>query len=148
MAAISEQVATDDFGSVGGLKHFCGIPPKRADEIGRLAKAFVDMARHVSSLVSGQRQFIRHIAHELNSSLAKIKPGLAVLEERLDGDARAMVRKIIAETEQLSALTEDVLSHLQAKAAPATPKTETILLCPFLGSTVRGEARDKDVLAP
>ncbi|MFQ9866656.1 MAG: sensor histidine kinase [Bilophila wadsworthia] len=96
-------------------------------------------------LISGQSQFIRHIAHELNSPLARTQIGLAILEERLEGNPKARVQRIMQDINRLSVLTDEVLSYLQAKASLGTPKNERIYLCPFLSSIVRSEAPEADV---
>ena len=146
MVHYAEQVEMDNFvcldKALSESKTFSG---ERRDEIGRLGHAFMSMTRRVGMLISGQSQFIRHIAHELNSPLARTQIGLAVLEERLEGKPRERVRRIMKDIDRLSVLTDEVLSYLQAKASLGTPKQERVYLCPFLSSLVRSEAPDADV---
>ena len=146
MVHYAEQVEMDNFvcldKALSESKTFSG---ERRDEIGRLGHAFMSMTRRVGMLISGQSQFIRHIAHELNSPLARTQIGLAVLEERLEGKPRERVRRIMKDIDRLSVLTDEVLSYLQAKASLGTPKQERVYLCPFLSSLVRREAPDADV---
>ncbi len=146
MVSYAEQVETDNFvcfdKKLSGTKVFSG---ERRDEIGRLGRAFMSMTRKVSLLISGQKQFIRHIAHELNSPLARTQLGLAILEERLEGNSKERIQKIMKDIDRLSVLTDDVLSYLQAKASLGTPKNEHIYLCPFLSAIVRSEAPDADI---
>lgn len=147
MVNYAEQVEMDNFVCLGkalsDTKTFSG---ERRDEIGRLGHAFMTMTRRVGLLISGQSQFIRHIAHELNSPLARTQIGLAVLEERLDGQpTRERVRRIMKDIERLSVLTDEVLSYLQAKASLGIPKKERIYLCPFLSSLVRSEVPEDDI---
>ncbi len=153
MVAVTERVAADDRSLMlndskeknSSAVNICGIPPGRKDEIGRLGEAISKMTEQVHSLLLGQRRFIRHIAHEVNSPIARIQLGLAVLEERLDGDARARVGQISADVEQLSSLTGDLLSYLRAEAAPQNPKKETVNVSALLHFIAHMEAPDKDV---
>ena len=146
MVTYAEQVEADNFGCfdkvLSDTKTFSG---ERRDEIGRLGHAFMSMTRQVGLLISGQSQFIRHIAHELNSPLARTQIGLAVLEDRLEGQPRERVQRIMKDIDRLSRLTDEVLSYLQAKSSMGIPKKEDIYLCPFLSSLVRSEAPESDV---
>ena len=146
MVHYAERVEMDNFvcldKALSDTRTFSG---ERRDEIGRLGHAFMTMTRRVGLLISGQSQFIRHIAHELNSPLARTQIGLAILEERLEGNPKARVQRIMQDINRLSMLTDEVLSYLQAKASLGTPKNERIYLCPFLSSIVRSEAPEADV---
>ena len=132
MVHYAERVEMDNFvcldKALSDTRTFSG---ERRDEIGRLGHAFMTMTRRVGLLISGQSQFIRHIAHELNSPLARTQIGLAILEERLEGNPKARVQRIMQDINRLSMLTDEVLSYLQAKASLGTPKNERIYLCPF-----------------
>ncbi|MFR5646247.1 MAG: hypothetical protein ACLUDQ_07235 [Bilophila wadsworthia] len=86
MTKVTERIAAGDYSSLSddspiSLK---AVGEGRGDQIGCLAKATGIMAEKVKQQVHGQRRFIRHIAHELDSPLARIKLGLAVLDSRVD----------------------------------------------------------------
>lgn len=117
----------------------------RKDEIGRVGHALVSMMQRVNRMLTGQRQFIRYVAHELNMPLAKAQMGLGVLECKLTGDERLRVQQVLKHIKCLSVLTEEVLAYLQAKASMTPPKNEPVDLCPFLSSLVQGEAPEEDV---
>ena len=121
------------------------VYPARQDEIGRVGHALVAMTSRMNRLLTGQRQFIRHVAHELNTPLAKAQMGLAVLECKLSGDEKARVQQVMGHIRRLSVLTDEVLSYLQAKAVMAAPNVSDIDLCSFLASIVQAEAPDNDV---
>lgn len=142
MADYAERIAAE--GNPGGVPPL-PVNAARQDEIGRLSRALGTMTRRLNQQMAGQRQFIRHIAHELNSPLARTQIGLAILEERLEGNPKARVQRIMQDINRLSVLTDEVLSYLQAKASLGTPKNERIYLCPFLSSIVRSEAPEADV---
>lgn len=113
MVHYAERVEMDNFvcldKALSDTRTFSG---ERRDEIGRLGHAFMTMTRRVGLLISGQSQFIRHIAHELNSPLARTQIGLAILEERLEGNPKARVQRIMQDINRLSMLTDEVLSYL------------------------------------
>ena len=146
MAKYAEEVELDRFSCVDRLylrdRDFSGA---RRDEIGRVGHALAAMTRSMNRMLTGQRQFIRYVAHELNTPLAKAQMGLGVLECRLKGDDLARVQQVIRHIKRLSVLTEEVLSYLQAKAAMNTPKDGVVDLCPFFASIVQAEAPEADV---
>ncbi len=146
MAQYAEEVEADNFTNVSRefLKddEFSG---RRHDEIGRLGHALVSLTGCVNRMVTGQSQFIRYVAHELNTPLAKAQMGLGVLECRLEGDNKARVEQVSGHIERLSVLTEEVLSYLQAKAAMGTPQESLIDLCSFFSSLVQSNAPDEDI---
>ena len=123
-------------------KDFSGA---RTDEIGRVGHAFVSMMQRMNRMLTGQRQFIRYVAHELNTPLAKAQMGLGVLECKLTGDERFRVQQVLRHIKRLSVLTEEVLAYLQAKASMTPPRSEPVDLCSFLSSLVQGEAPEEDV---
>ena len=104
MTKVTERIAAGDYSSLSddspiSLK---AVGEGRGDQIGCLAKATGIMAEKVKQQVHGQRRFIRHIAHELDSPLARIKLGLAVLDSRVDEKNQQRVQEISDEVEQLS----------------------------------------------
>jgi Signal transduction histidine kinase len=148
MTAVSEKLATAD---ASALLHsppganLCDVDPSRGDEIGRLAQSINVMAHHLYGTLARQRQFISHIAHEINSPLARVQLGLAVMEDRMTGDAQERVRKIITEVEHLSVLTGSILNFLRTESEYQTPLFERIELCPFIMEVINTEASSGNV---
>ncbi len=145
MVHYAERVEMDNFvcldKALSDTRTFSG---ERRDEIGRLGHAFMTMTRRVGLLISGQSQFIRHIAHELNSPLARTQIGLAILEERLEGTPRARAADHAGYQQAVHAHGRG--SFLSpGQGVSGTPKNERIYLCPFLSSIVRSEAPEADV---
>lgn len=145
MTETAERIAAGDYGAQPETGTAQALPLTRRDEIGRLAQGINFMAEQVKRQMRGQRRFIRYIAHELGSPLARAKLGLAVLESRLDGDARARVGEISSEMDQLSSLVEDVLTYLRAEAAPNPPACSAVALCPLLHYLAAREAPNSTV---
>ena len=59
---------------------------RRADELGELVGDFNAMADRIEQLVSGQRQLIYDVSHELRSPLARLTVALDLIRERKGGD--------------------------------------------------------------
>lgn len=146
MAKYAEVMESCNFATVDkSLLHDKDFSGKRKDEIGRLGHTLLSMMLRCSRMVTGQSQFIRHVAHELNTPLAKVQMGLGVLECRLEGEDRARVTQVLTHIKKLSVLTEEVLAYLQAQVSMGDPKKEDIDLCPFLSTLVQMQAPEGDV---
>lgn len=147
MASYVEEVEFDKFSCTDkpflNDRDFSGA---RKDEIGRVGHALVSMMQRMNRMFTGQKQFIRYVAHEMNMPLAKCQMGLGILECRLQGDDRLRVQQILKHIKRLSVLTDEVISYLQAKACMSPPKEEPVNLRSFLTSLVQVEAPDSDVV--
>ncbi len=97
MADYAERIAAE--GNPGGVPPL-PVNAARQDEIGRLSRALGTMTRRLNQQMAGQRQFIRHIAHELNTSLGHCDLGLAVLEKKSEGEYRERVRRVMRELDK------------------------------------------------
>jgi two-component system sensor histidine kinase CpxA len=77
----SQQLAQGDFSTraAAGMEH-------RRDELGTLVRDFNAMAARIEELVSGQRQLIYDISHELRSPLARLNVALDLGRERKGND--------------------------------------------------------------
>ena len=148
MTAVSEKLATYEAGAFLSSPldaNICGVDPRRSDEIGRLAQSINVTAQHLYGTLFRQRQFISHIAHEINSPLARIQLGLAVMEDRMEGEARERVKKIISEVDLLSVLTGDILNFLRAESEHQTPVFEKVDLYSFIAKLIDAEAAEGNV---
>ncbi len=123
MAIYAEEVEEDNFANVDRPflvgKEFSG---ERRDEVGRLGHALASMIRHMHQTITGQGQFIRYVAHELNTPIAKAQMNLGVLECMLEGKSRDRVLSVQANIKKLSVLTDEVLTYLTAKASIGKPE--------------------------
>lgn len=101
-------------------------PPHRRDEIGNLARAWNEMAERIESLVTGHRELLANVSHELRSPLARMRVALELLPKTVESETR------LAEVEQdiveLDRLIDDVLtaSRLEAAGLPARPEPTSI----------------------
>jgi two-component system sensor histidine kinase CpxA len=60
--------------------------PQRSDELGDLVRDFDAMAARIEDLVSGQRQLISDVSHELRSPLARLNVALDLARQRKGDD--------------------------------------------------------------
>lgn len=98
------------------------MPPRRADELGDLMRAWNEMADRIETLVKGHRELLANVSHELRSPLARMRVALELLPKTADSEKRlADVEQDIAE---LDRLIDDVLtaSRLEATGLPAHPE--------------------------
>ncbi|MEK6643899.1 MAG: ATP-binding protein [Planctomycetota bacterium] len=80
----------------------------RHDEIGDLSRDFDFMADRLDRLVSGQRQILRDISHELRSPLARLSVALGIAER---GSPEA-VREALQRIEKESLRLNELIGHL------------------------------------
>ena len=146
MARYAEEVEADRFANIDRpfLKErdFTGA---RMDEIGRLGHALASLTRRMNQTITGQGQFIRYVAHELNTPIAKAQMHLGVLECTVDEANQSRVQKIQGHIKRLSILTDEVLSYLQAKASMNNPKKDWFNVRDFLELVVQNVARGQNV---
>lgn len=62
------------------------VASRHGDEIGRLSRAIQCMSSRLSLFVDGQKRFLGDTAHELCSPLVRLRMGLGILSQRLEGE--------------------------------------------------------------
>jgi two-component system sensor histidine kinase CpxA len=82
LRAASQKLAAGDLSTRAGSKI-----ASRQDEIGDLLRDFDAMASRIEALVSGQRQLISDVSHELRSPLARLNVALDLGRQRKGNDA-------------------------------------------------------------
>jgi two-component system heavy metal sensor histidine kinase CusS len=97
-----------------------------SNETRALANDLDIMVAQLEKLMSAQRTFISHAAHELRSPLATLRGELqlALRRERTADEYRAAVEKALTDAEELAQLTEDLLTLARVQQAPR-PTTST-----------------------
>ncbi|MCL2633405.1 MAG: HAMP domain-containing histidine kinase [Oscillospiraceae bacterium] len=94
---------------------------KHEDEIGELCRVFNDMADELESSEQMKNDFISSVSHELRTPLTAIKGWSETVLELQDGDTTEKgMRVIIAETERLTGMVEELLdfSRIQSGRFP------------------------------
>lgn len=93
----------------GNLTH--RIPVRAEDEMGYLATTMNGMAEKLARLEEDERRFIANVSHDFRSPLTSIKGfSEAILDGTIPPEQRdKYMRRVIAESERLSKLTENML---------------------------------------
>jgi len=93
----------------GNLTH--RIPVRAEDEMGYLATTMNGMAEKLARLEEDERRFIANVSHDFRSPLTSIKGfSEAILDGTIPPEQREKyMRRVIAESERLSKLTENML---------------------------------------
>ncbi|MCG5467989.1 HAMP domain-containing histidine kinase [Micromonospora sp. LAH09] len=95
--------------------------PASADEIHRLALTLNGMLDRLESARARQRAFVSDAAHELRSPLTNIRTELEVAQRLADRtDWPAVTTNLLADTERLSRLVDDLLLLARLDEAPPT----------------------------
>ncbi|MEW2143499.1 ATP-binding protein [Micromonospora vinacea] len=103
--------------------------PASADEIHRLAVTLNGMLGRLESARVRQRAFVSDAAHELRSPLANIRTELEVAQRLADRtDWTAVTANLLADTERLSRLVDDLLLLARLDETPPTRGTGPVEL--------------------
>ncbi|HET9300963.1 MAG TPA: HAMP domain-containing sensor histidine kinase [Candidatus Polarisedimenticolaceae bacterium] len=92
----------------GDLSARAGIV--RGDEVGDLARAFDAMAARLERLVRAEKEFLANVSHELRTPLARVRVALEIAAEGDDAKARACLKEIATDLNELERLVGDVLT--------------------------------------
>lgn len=96
--------------------------PARRDELSDLARTLDTMLGRIHASFEAQRRFTADAAHELRGPLATVRASAEIaLEHPGDVDAGAALRHVLAETDRLQDLTEQLLTLARAGATAAAP---------------------------
>jgi two-component system sensor histidine kinase CpxA len=113
------------------------------DPIGRLSRAFNQMAERIESFVDAHRRLCIDISHELRSPLARLRLAVGLARSGTSG----AVDRIEAEAARLDDLVEGLLDVARAEVDPATVHCELVEVPWLIADIVRScsiEARDRD----
>lgn len=136
MTAAAEEIAKGKFD--------VAVQEKRRDEIGRLSGAINHMTARLRGYVSGQKQFLRDVAHELSSPIARIQFGIGILEQHLDDKNANRLADVAEDVAHLSNLVNEILSFSKADISPEKVTLETFLLFPVAQKIARREGITSD----
>jgi signal transduction histidine kinase len=94
--------------------------PAAPEEIGRLAQTMNAMLARVQSAAERQRRFVDDASHELRSPLARMRTELEVDAAHPDAaDAARTAGTLLAETQTMQQLVDDLLLLARADSSPA-----------------------------
>lgn len=121
---------------------------QRGDEVTRLAAEFNHMAEALQErerrLIRGERlaavgQLAAQVTHEIRNPLSSVALNVELLDDELDdasAEAKQLLRKITAEIDRLTAITEDYLGLVRRKLPERVPTdlaAELASLLDFMG---------------
>ncbi|HWY26239.1 MAG TPA: HAMP domain-containing sensor histidine kinase [Nevskia sp.] len=115
------------------------VQTRRRDELGRLADSVNRMAERLQNYVSGQKQFLADVAHEVTSPLARMQLGLGILESRLGEGGQRTLRDVQEEAQQMSRLLDELLLFSRAGLQTGSAAPEVLELRPLLREVLRRE---------
>ncbi|MGR6318173.1 HAMP domain-containing sensor histidine kinase [Micromonospora soli] len=116
--------------------------PAARDEIQRLAVTLNDMLDRLAAARARQRAFVADAAHELRSPLTNMRTELEVARRLGDAtDWPAVAEDLLADTERLGRLVDDLLLLARLDEQPARPDAPSRTLGPVeLGELLGGVA--------
>lgn len=149
VARVARLVAEGDLAARIGDPRIMG-----ADETRALASDLDHMISRLDEVVSSQRRFISHAAHELRSPLASLR-GELQLALRRDRDAdeyRAALSEMLSSVDALIALAEDLLRLARAQGGAPTTRARA-RVADVVREAVRmarghGDDRDVELVVP
>lgn len=116
-----------------------------------LATDLNHMIHQLSALVSSQRTFISHAAHELRSPLSTIRGELqlALRRERSAEEYRHAIEETLTDVDSLSQIAEELLTLARVQSSTLHAKrTEDILVRELVSETLhatRGGAKEREI---
>ena len=117
----------------------------RRDELGDLAAAVNSMAERLEVLVSGQRQFVADVAHEVISPVARMQIGLGILEGRVDESAAERLKDVLEDLDGMAAMLNELLLFSRSGMEAAHSAPAPIELRPLVEKIVARESGDVSV---
>jgi signal transduction histidine kinase len=115
-------------------------PRRHPDEIQQLTGTFNDMAHRVERLVSGQKELLANVSHELRSPLARIRMALELLPRSPESESR--LRDLEADLTELDRLIDNVLTASRLEATGLPPHPRPVAVAPLLGEVAERARRD------
>lgn len=104
--------------------------PENEDEIHQLATTINELLNRLEFSFHQQRQFTADVSHEMRTPLAAIKGMLEVLlrKKRTSEQYELKIKDVIAQTDRLSQLFDQLLQLARLESDMVTPKNDTVVL--------------------
>ena len=111
---------------------------ERSDEIGSLATSLNHLAMRLEDFVTGKKQFLGDIAHELGSPLARLQYAVAIMESQARPEMQPILDDVREEVAQMAALLQEILQFTQA-GLQSELKMQRVELCEALERVLQQE---------
>lgn len=115
------------------------ISENRRDEIGFLSGSINHMTSRLRGFVEGQKRFLRDVAHELGSPIARIQFGLGILEQHVGEENSARLADVTEDVDQMANLVNELLSFSMAEMNPENIKPVPVEILPIVERVARRE---------
>jgi two-component system, OmpR family, sensor histidine kinase MprB len=96
------------------------IGTRGADEVGRMAQRFDAMLDRVQASQAAQRRLVADASHELRTPVTSLRTNMEVLlagAELEEGERRALLRDMVGQSEELSAVVGDLIELARGDVA-------------------------------
>ncbi|MEZ5978660.1 MAG: histidine kinase dimerization/phospho-acceptor domain-containing protein [Planctomycetota bacterium] len=112
------------------------------DEIGRLGRAFDEMAGALEQLDRAKSDFVFTVSHELRTPLTSLRLTIANLLDGVNGELspaqERSLRRVAGDLEGLSDIVQDLLRLARLEAGAASPEREPVELASVARRVARG----------
>jgi two-component system sensor histidine kinase BaeS len=108
------------------------VPQGRRDEIGRLARAFNQMADRRQQLEESRRRMVSDVSHELRTPLANVRGWVEAARDGVVEPDRALMDSLLEESLHLQRLVDDLHDLALADAGELRLEPEPVDLAVFL----------------
>jgi two-component system sensor histidine kinase CpxA len=116
------------------------VEENRSDELGDLAKAINVMAERLDAVLTGQRQFIADVAHEVASPVARMQIGLGILESRLAEADMSALTDVREDLEEMSGMLNELLLFSRARIEAPRSAPAAVKLRPLVDKVVHANS--------
>ena len=110
----------------GNLSARIRLRRHRRDEVGTLAASFNTMAGNLERMVTGHKQLLADISHELRSPLARLRVALELARRDSGAEGLGYLDRVESQADDMDALIEELLTHARLETAPHTLRTESV----------------------
>jgi two-component system OmpR family sensor kinase len=143
LTAAVEAYGKGDLGKRSGLE-------ASQDEVGRLARAFDEMADRIQAARKGEKELLANVSHELRTPLARIRVAMALVDASRARDPAVAQRlaTVDEELDELERLIADVLTSSKLELSAQPLRREQVALSPLLAkSSARALLLSQQVIA-
>lgn len=83
------------------------------DPVSRLGQSFNKMAEHIQRLLNIQQEMVRAVSHELRTPVARIRFGVQIIEDSVQGDAfvEKQLKGMDGDIQELDELIDEILTY-------------------------------------
>jgi len=118
----------------------------RRDELGDLASAVNAMAARLELLVSGQRQFVADVAHEVISPIARMQIGMGILEGRLGEPTPGPLKDVREDLDGMAGMLNELLLFSRSGMEAARSAPSSVELRALVEKIIANEAGGAEVV--